>query len=721
MSTEPIAPISPSAERATEHVAPPTSRRISSLFSRLSAVDLYPLFILFLSLFAIAPMLQPGYQWGAHDARHSVYFLFEFDRGIQDGALLPRWQPDFAFGYGYPFFNIYGPLAFYVGEVFYLLGLGFVGSVKAVFALSIAASGLTIYFFVKRVLAARDTSDHLSLQVGPWRQRHSQKQLSLRGASAASDEAIPNVIQGGDCFGLNGGPRNDKVQERATSPSNPALVAAVAYMFIPYRLVDVYVRAGLAESSAYVFIPLVLWGVWATLHQPRWTNLLGLALAYAALLLTHPLSALLLTLLLLFLIAALSLAQLAESYPLRSLWRRSLLPALAHLVRMLLPTGAGLALGLGLSAFFALPAMIENRFVRVDQWYGGRYAWGGDFVEFFQLFSPRWGFGASVPGPNDEVSFQLGIVPVVLALLAVAGLLRAGARRHLGHGGWRLALFFAVLVAVVVFLMLGVSAPVWDVLPLVRLAQFPWRLLTLTTFSLAFLCGVAACGRADRPPLPVAGTRQRPVDAATLILVALLVLAGLPYARADMTRRAVSLAGLMRFQQSSDEMTGSTAWVREIPAWSSLADYYIAGEPLTSKVDFDSLYRQPGRPHARTLDLRAHRELVEYSAERPILMTFNTFYYPGWHAYLLDAGTGAVIDELPIALRGELGLMTVRLPAGVGRVLLQFEDTPLRQLATGASLVSLLAAGLIALVGVLLDRRGFTPRAKDEPPAGQVL
>ena len=76
----------------------------------------------------------------------------------------------------------------------------------------------------------------------------------------------------------------------------------------------------------------------------------------------------------------------------------------------------GLILGLCLSAVFALPAMTENRFVRVDQWYGGRYAWGGDFVEFFQLFSPRWGFGASVPGPDDDVSFQLGVVPVVLSL-----------------------------------------------------------------------------------------------------------------------------------------------------------------------------------------------------------------------------------------------------------------------------------------------------------------
>ena len=198
-----------------------------------SRFDPYILLVVVFSLFTIGPLLQPGYFWDAHDARHSVYFLFEFDRGIQDGILYPRWQPDFAFGYGYPFFNIYGPLATYAGEVFHLLGAGFTDSVKIVFSLAVIASGLAMYGFVKRV------------------------------------------------FGRQAG-----------------LVAAVAYMVIPYRLVDMYVRAALAESVAYVFVPLVLWGVWATLHRPRLANVIGLAFAYAALMFTSPLVALLLTLIL---------------------------------------------------------------------------------------------------------------------------------------------------------------------------------------------------------------------------------------------------------------------------------------------------------------------------------------------------------------------------------------------------------------------------------------
>jgi hypothetical protein len=272
--------------------------------------------------------------------------------------------------------------------------------------------------------------------------------------------------------------------------------------------------------------------------------------------------------------------------------------------------------------------------------------------------------------------------------------------------------FFAVLTAIVVFLMLSVSAPLWQVLPLVRLAQFPWRLLTLTVVSLAFLCGAAARtltsfapGSSIQPPLTNQPEPKTLVRISTLILVALLILGSLPYMQAEMSEQEVSLAGLMRFQQSSDEMTGSTAWARVIPTWSPLADYHIAGEPITSKINFDYLYQQPGRAHARTLELHVDSELVEYSAKRPVLLTFNTFYYPGWRAYLLDAETDEVIEELPIATRGELGLMTVRVPAGVGHVLLQFEDTPTRKLGTAMSFGALALIALLLLAALALRTR----------------
>jgi hypothetical protein len=121
------------------HITSYTTRLISCITDYASGnlhLDPYFWFTLLLSLPVIGPLLQPGYFWGGHDARHSVYFLHQFDKVIRDGVWYPRWIPDMAFGYGYPFFNVYGPLSSYAGEVFHLAGLDIVTSVKIIFGLS---------------------------------------------------------------------------------------------------------------------------------------------------------------------------------------------------------------------------------------------------------------------------------------------------------------------------------------------------------------------------------------------------------------------------------------------------------------------------------------------------------------------------------------------------------------------------------------------------------
>ncbi len=110
------------------------------------------LIILAISLFAWAPLLTPAYFFQAHDAQHSVFYLVEFDQTLRDGYLWPRWSPDFAFGYGYPLFNIYSPLAIYAAEILHLLGLSLVAAVKTMYALATVGAGLAMYLFVGRLL-----------------------------------------------------------------------------------------------------------------------------------------------------------------------------------------------------------------------------------------------------------------------------------------------------------------------------------------------------------------------------------------------------------------------------------------------------------------------------------------------------------------------------------------------------------------------------------------
>jgi len=75
----------------------------------------------------------------------SAMRLLEMDKCVKDGQIPCRWVPDMGFGYGYPQFNYYAPLPYYIMEVFHLGGLGYLDSVKAGFILSFVLSGVGMY------------------------------------------------------------------------------------------------------------------------------------------------------------------------------------------------------------------------------------------------------------------------------------------------------------------------------------------------------------------------------------------------------------------------------------------------------------------------------------------------------------------------------------------------------------------------------------------------
>ena len=612
-------------------------------------IDPYLIITLLLSLFAIGPLMQPGYFWGAHDARHSVYFLFEFNKSIQDGILWPRWGPDWGFGYGYPFWNVYGPLTYFVGEGVYLLGFDYVSAVKVVFALSVLASAAAMYLFVRRLL----------------------------GRPAA-------------------------------------LLAGLVYVYTPYRLFDLYVRADLAESLSFVFIPLVLWGFFELVDRPRLNALIGTGLAYAGLVLTSNAALLLITPLAGLFVAVLLLLRLWDER--RSLKHQGGAAKLRRPLSLGFPPGLGLALGILLSAIFLFPLLLEFNLVRVDQWTGGRFAFGGDFVYVFQLFSPHWGFGASIPGPDDGPGFQLGLVPIalfVLSFLATPRITEANVRRSIR--------FFQGTILVVAFLMTPISEWVWRTIPISSFAQFPWRLGLLTTTGLAVVAGVVFSGSQGIGESGNRGIRESgigesglrfpihdsliPHSLSLVILAALVILGSYPYLRAEVrdpnpNEGPVSLAALFRYQQSSDDMTGSTAWTRRIPGWSVLAEQVVQEAGIDTKVNYTAI--PPGEVlgiHSVEMDT-VHELVWVYAADDQQSVTFFIPYYPGWTAYVyedlgepvddLKARVGPLVAKPPIRTTHSEGWMEISVPQGEHFLEVRFEDTPVRVVGKWISLVTLL-------------------------------
>jgi hypothetical protein len=61
------------------------------------------------------------------------------------GVFLPRWFPEFSFGYGYPVLNFYAPAFYYPPAVLHLLGVDVLSATRVALALLYAASALAIF------------------------------------------------------------------------------------------------------------------------------------------------------------------------------------------------------------------------------------------------------------------------------------------------------------------------------------------------------------------------------------------------------------------------------------------------------------------------------------------------------------------------------------------------------------------------------------------------
>jgi len=562
--------------------------------------------LLIFSIFAVAALLSPGFFFRAHDADHTVFYLIEFDASIRDGILWPRWSPDHAMGYGYPFWVVYAPLAYFAAEVFHLLGVGFTASIKIVMALSALFGGWGMYALLRR-----------------W-------------------------------WGRNGIGRG------------AALVGGLVYVYAPYHLLTLYVRAAFPEYVAMAWFP---WVILAFDDVVEWGGLRRIALAalaLGALFLTHSATLMVFTpLLAIYLLFALVRKTIRQRREQES-WRQ-VIGSFAQVV-------AGGLLAIGLAAIFLLPLAAEQGAVQQKDWVAENYLYQKHFVWPNQFVDPFWGFGFSddPTGPNDGMSFQLGIVGVVLALVAaVVGLRRASHRR--GQTA-----FFVVALLAVLLLMMPLARPVWDAFGPAALIQFPWRLLSTASLFLAILAG-AAVGN-------TLGTGEGSQFPAAHVLGLVVVLASLAFTvpqYTDIQPIDESVQSIMRFELAYPDMIGHTAAVQEPFTESPLLPQYLAGEPL-QKVALIA-----GSGEVETLRTGGSSVDARVNLDSPSTVLFYTYDFPGWRA---------TVDGQPAAHRTEppYGLIAVDVPAGDHRVSIRHGGTPDRDAGTWISVVSLaLVAGLL--------------------------
>jgi len=87
---------------------------------------------------------RPHQYWNMHDDMQIIRQL-ELEKCLKDGQIPCRWTPDLGYGYGYPLFNFYPPLPYFVGQIYRILGFSFTQTVKLTAATQFFAAGFAMY------------------------------------------------------------------------------------------------------------------------------------------------------------------------------------------------------------------------------------------------------------------------------------------------------------------------------------------------------------------------------------------------------------------------------------------------------------------------------------------------------------------------------------------------------------------------------------------------
>lgn len=429
------------------------------------------------------------------------------------------------------------------------------------------------------------------------------------------------------------------------------LVASAIYAYVPFHAYDVFYRGGLSQSTAWVFPPLIMWGL---RHTERRIGFATAALGLAALILTHNAFALLFCPLILTYAVAVGLERGREAFC------RGIVACLT---------------ALGLTTFFWLPALVELRFVHSERITGDWvFEYTNNFLSVDQLFPVfRTAYNDLI---NDWPERGLGAVPALLAILGVASLVAS--KRWLQAAFWGTAFASALLLTTVI------SRPIWDALSLLQRVQFPWRLVGPAAFCAAVL-GAALANTLHR-------RSDRLGSALTLLLILTAVIPHLGWfhPRHCDPPADISVAGMLRFEKESGTI-GTTSlgeflpiWVKEMPP----AMMPELGNPADTSCDrLDRSTFGQGTTVLRS-ECRLLETIIIVDTSARLEARYKAFFYPGWQVWI-DERNARVVPTEPE------GWLSFEVPPGRHTIRVRFGETSLRCVT---DLVSLATGLLFAIV-----------------------
>lgn len=423
-------------------------------------------------------------------------------------------------------------------------------------------------------------------------------------------------------------------------------ISGLLYLFAPYHALDIYVRGDVAEFWAYAMLPLAVYGMWQSVKTGKFRYIILGAIGFAGVILSHNLTAFMVLPFLAIFSGVLLLITKG--------WKR-LFPLIVLLI------------GLGLSAFYFFPVPFEMAYTNVLSQVGGSNDFHRNFVCLQQLWYSPWGYGGSIPGCIDGISFALGKLSILLFVLSfLISPLVLIKNKEKG-----IVLITSILGGVFALCMLlQISEPIWNFIPQLAYLQYPWRFLILVFFFLSFASGSI-----------IWLLQQLKIYGKLLAIFAGVIIVGL----------LVILEAKYFIPKQYNLVSSSFYTNKQMLIWntSKISDEYMPKHfaiPQQEEEIPQSLFRvQKGRISLLENKTQLKRAII--TMRQPGEVHINLAYFPAWSAF---------VDGKEVTLKKVSNGMDFSIQSGTHNVLVIYKDTLVEQIGNIVSLTSIL--GLIVAI-----------------------
>jgi uncharacterized membrane protein len=438
---------------------------------------------------------------------------------------------------------------------------------------------------------------------------------------------------------------------RNLTTQRAALLGAACYVINPNALLMTYIRSDFAEQLACAFFPLLL------LAALRLSDLLDdasprasialFAIPYAAVWLSNAPAAV---------IASYSMALLFVSAALYQ-----------HSCRPLFRGAAGIALGLGLTSFYLVPAAYEQRWVNIGQALSSGLLPSQNFL-FTAIDDP------------EHTWFNWIASICALSLILLLGLAALASRRFARTASSsprnrHVALALLIVGSAATVLTLRFTLPLWTYLPKLRFVQFPWRWMSMIAL-------VAACFVA------FAMERRR-----AWLWFAALVLVGTSFACFQVTNTWWDQDEMPTMRDALDTGHGFDGTDEYDPLGDDHADL-PADTLLATALSADSADVIAAAAHLQFLRWTAEDKQVLIDTPSPARVALRLLNYPAWR---VEVNGKRVTPERA----NDVDQMIVPVNAGKSDIRIEFIRTPDRRIGNAISE----AAALLTIIFLWLDRK----------------